>query len=201
MAVRLHLDNQPAHAGEAIDLIQGAIQQQGEVPHLAQIRFGGGASRGPDSSQDSRGDHMSPPRVGWNTQSCFGPHHRPDDTIGSPKQGLKPQMQLQIHRSDQPGWAIISPAGEIDLATVDQLEDALATAMSDADANVAVDLTGVTFMDSTGLRALLSANQKLAGSGHRLALIVSGGPVDRLLDISGVGQTLEIFQSFEAATA
>ena len=110
-------------------------------------------------------------------------------------------MQLQIHRSDQPGWAIISPDGEIDLATVDQLEEALATAMSDADANVAVDLTGVTFMDSTGLRALLSANQKLSGSGNRLALIVSGGPVDRLLDISGVGQTLEIFQSFEAATA
>jgi hypothetical protein len=34
-----------------------------------------------------------------------------------------------------------------------------------------------------------------------LALIVAGGPVDRLLDISGVGQTLAIFQSLEAATA
>ena len=109
-------------------------------------------------------------------------------------------MQLQIDRSDQPGWAIISPSGEIDLATVGQLEDALAASMS-GNTDVAVDLTGVTFMDSTGLRALLAANQNLSGSGRRLALIVAGGPVDRLLDISGVGQTLAIFQSLEAATA
>lgn len=110
-------------------------------------------------------------------------------------------MQLEIDRSDQPGWAIISPSGEIDLATVSQLEDALAASMSDGNADVAVDLTGVTFMDSTGLRALLAANQNLSGSGRRLALIVAGGPVDRLLDISGVGQTLAIFGSLEAATA
>ncbi|MGZ8786324.1 MAG: STAS domain-containing protein [Acidimicrobiia bacterium] len=109
-------------------------------------------------------------------------------------------MQLQIDRSDQPGWAIISPAGEIDLATVSQLEEALTASMG-SDTDVAVDLTGVTFMDSTGLRALLAANQNLSGSGRRLALIVAGGPVDRLLDISGVGQTLGIFQSLEAATA
>ena len=110
-------------------------------------------------------------------------------------------MQLQIDRSDQPGWAIISPSGEIDLATVSQLEEALATAMGGGGTDVAVDLTGVTFMDSTGLRALLAANQNLADSGHRMALIVAGGPVDRLLDISGVGHTLAIFQSMEAATA
>jgi hypothetical protein len=51
------------------------------------------------------------------------------------------------------------------------------------------------------LRSLLAANQQLSGAGRRLAIIVAGGPVDRLLDISGVGQTLEIFQSMEAATA
>jgi anti-sigma B factor antagonist len=110
-------------------------------------------------------------------------------------------MQLQIDRSYQPGWAIISPSGEIDLATVSQLEDALAASIVDGNTDVAVDLTGVTFMDSTGLRALLAANQNLSSSGHRMALIVAGGPVDRLLDISGVGQTLAIFESLEAATA
>ena len=110
-------------------------------------------------------------------------------------------MQLQIDRSEQPGWAVICPAGEIDLATVGQLEDALAGHLEAGDTDVAVDLTGVTFMDSTGLRTLLAASQSLTSSGHRLAVIVSGGPVDRLLDISGVGQTLEIFQSLEAATA
>ena len=108
-------------------------------------------------------------------------------------------MQLQIERSEEPGWTIISPAGEIDLATVAELEEALTPSVTAADTNIAVDLTRVTFMDSTGLRALLSAHQILTPSGHRLVLIVAGGPVDRLLDISGVTQTLETFQSLEAA--
>lgn len=108
-------------------------------------------------------------------------------------------MQLQIERSDEPGWAIVSPAGEIDLATVAQLEEALAPSVTAGDTDIAVDLTRVTFMDSTGLRALLSASQSLTPSGHRLVLIVAGGPIDRLLDISGVAQTLETFQSLEAA--
>jgi anti-anti-sigma factor len=110
-------------------------------------------------------------------------------------------MQLQIERHDQPGWAVLCPSGEVDLATVGKLEEALETHVQSGDVNVAVDLTRVTFMDSTGLRTLLAANQNLTELGHRLALIVSGGPVDRLLDISGVGQTLEIFQSLESATA
>ena len=110
-------------------------------------------------------------------------------------------MQLEISRSDQPGWAILNPKGEIDLATVGKLEEALAASMTTEDIDIAVDLSGVTFMDSTGLRALLSANQQLAVNGHRLALIVAGGPVDRLLEISGVGQTLGIFPTVEAATA
>ena len=110
-------------------------------------------------------------------------------------------MQLEIERSDQPGWVILNPTGEIDLATVGKLEDALAASMNTGGMDIAVDLTGVTFMDSTGLRALLAASQQLTDSGQRMALIVSGGPVDRLLDISGVGQTLATFQSIEAATA
>ena len=108
-------------------------------------------------------------------------------------------MQLQIDRADEPGWAIISPVGEIDLATVAQLEEALAPSVTAGDTDVAVDLTRVTFMDSTGLRALLSAKQSLTLTGHRLVLIVAGGPIDRLLDISGVAQTLETFVSLEAA--
>ena len=110
-------------------------------------------------------------------------------------------MQLEIDRADQPGWAILRPTGEVDLATVALLEEELAASAAIEGADVAVDLSGVTFMDSTGLRALLAANQQLSGAGRRLVIIVAGGPVDRLLDISGVAQTLQIFQSLEAATA
>jgi anti-anti-sigma factor len=110
-------------------------------------------------------------------------------------------MQLEISRLERNEWSIISPSGEIDLATVGQLENELNANLESGPKHVVVDLTGVTFMDSTGLRALLAAHQNLAIMGRRMTLVVAGGPVDRLLDISGVGPNLEIFPSVEAAIA
>ena len=109
-------------------------------------------------------------------------------------------MQLKIAISDQPGWTVLAPAGEVDLATVGQLEEAINGSINGQN-HIAIDLSAVTFMDSTGLRALLTSHETMSSAGRRLALVVSGGPVNRLLDISGVAQTLEIFTSLEAATA
>lgn len=109
--------------------------------------------------------------------------------------------KLEIAQQEQDGWAILSALGEIDLASVDLLETSLAGVTASGTEKVLIDLTGVTFLDSTGLRTLLSAHIRLAEAGGTLALVVSGGPVERLLDITGVGSTLNIHPSLEAATA
>ncbi|HUO45712.1 MAG TPA: STAS domain-containing protein [Acidimicrobiia bacterium] len=109
--------------------------------------------------------------------------------------------KLEIEQQEKNGWAVLSPAGEIDLASVELLETRLADLARNSIDRVLIDLTGVTFLDSTGLRTLLSAHTRLAEEGGTLALVVSGGPVERLLDITGVGSTLTIHPSLEAATA
>ena len=71
--------------------------------------------------------------------------------------------------------------GEIDLASADQLAEALRTAI--ASEVRSVDVSGVTFLDSTGLEVLLSAGHAMNGDGP-LVLLRPSYPVRRLLDIA-----------------
>jgi len=55
---------------------------------------------------------------------------------------------------------------------------------------VTVDLSGVTYMDSSGLRALLEARDHLDGQARRLIVDACSRPVQRLFEITGVCETL-----------
>src|SRR5690242_5632449 len=75
--------------------------------------------------------------------------------------------------------------GEIDLATAGRFREAVETALASS-GNLIVDLSDVTFMDSTGLRALLQARERTE-VGRRLTVeVADGGAVDRLLKLAGV---------------
>jgi anti-anti-sigma factor len=83
-------------------------------------------------------------------------------------------------------------AGEIDLATVPELESAINAAFSSDSLPLVIDLTESSFMDSTGLRALVMANRRFDEEGRSFAIAVSGGPVSRLIGLSGVKSTIRI---------
>lgn len=55
---------------------------------------------------------------------------------------------------------------------------------------VHLDLTGVTFMDSSGLAALIQAQRRLRTGGRRLAITETSEPVQRVLDLAGVAEHL-----------
>ncbi|HEX6286073.1 MAG TPA: STAS domain-containing protein [Acidimicrobiia bacterium] len=102
------------------------------------------------------------------------------------------------------GWQCIAVAGEIDLATVPELESAIDSAFSTDSLSLVVDLRESSFMDSTGLKALVMANRKFIDDGRAFAIAVSGGPVSRLIDLSGVETSIRIVDStkdLEAETA
>jgi anti-sigma B factor antagonist len=93
------------------------------------------------------------------------------------------------------GWVSLSISGEIDLATVDQLERDLKDCEESESGNLAVDLTGADFMDSSGLRCLVMADRSYRDAERRFALIVENGPISRLIELSGVDSTIEVFSS------
>lgn len=86
---------------------------------------------------------------------------------------------------------VISVAGEIDLATVELLRQAFQVALQRR-CRVVVDLAGTTFIDSSGIAALLQADRDLGRLPEALALRSVTENVRRVLEISGVDQLLTL---------
>lgn len=104
-------------------------------------------------------------------------------------------MQLNVTRNDERGWTIISAEGEIDIASAPVLDDAVSDAIDGGATKLAIDLQPAGFMDSTGLRSLISAHRRLEEQGGRLFVIPGSGPVRRLLEVAGVVDTLHVVSS------
>lgn len=87
---------------------------------------------------------------------------------------------------------LVSPAGEVDLATADTLESRIVDLLQAGFARVVVDLRAVTFIDSTGIRALLNAHRRARESGGSVSIILGGPATRRPLEIVGVTDYLEL---------
>jgi anti-sigma B factor antagonist len=83
--------------------------------------------------------------------------------------------------------AVVVPAGELDLATAPALEAALARAFESVGAGrVVLDLRELEFIDSSGLRTLLTARKQAEDAGARFSLVAGHRGLERTLEIAGV---------------
>ena len=96
--------------------------------------------------------------------------------------------------ADGPGFTRVTLCGELDLATAPQLADALANA-PDGAAVVILDLSGLTFMDSTGIRVILRAEQHARMHGAELVVVRPPDAVMRVLELVGLDEQLELVES------
>lgn len=78
----------------------------------------------------------------------------------------------------------VIPCGELDLATVEQLNAEIVTLRSSGLTAIVLDLRELTFMDSTGLRLLLSLDAAARSDGFQFSIIDADGPVRRLLELT-----------------
>jgi anti-sigma B factor antagonist len=85
-----------------------------------------------------------------------------------------------------PGRVVV--AGEIDLRTSPELREALADASAVEGSEVVIDLTGVTFIDSSGISELLRASN----AGHRLRLRHPAASVRSLFELAGLDQVADV---------
>lgn len=94
---------------------------------------------------------------------------------------------------------VVAPSGEIDALTAPQLGRHLLGLADEGTTGVVVDLSRVTFMDSTGIGVLLNAVKSLASRHGRLVLVCPHERVMRPFEISGLTDRLSIFSSREEA--
>jgi anti-sigma B factor antagonist len=106
--------------------------------------------------------------------------------------------QLEIRREQHGATLILAARGEIDLATVPGLREALERAAADG-REFWLDLSEVEFMDSTGLTALVSCHHAVNDGRVRFAVICPPGAVWRALEISGLHEFLPLYPSRGAA--
>lgn len=90
------------------------------------------------------------------------------------------------------GDARVSVVGEVDGSNAADFCLEILGLARKWDRTLEVDLAGVTFMDSTGLRALDDAARALSASGFRLVLSNPPRHVRQIIDIIGVGASLQV---------
>ena len=87
--------------------------------------------------------------------------------------------------------AVVVPTGELDLATAPALEEALGRAFESGSARVVLDLRELEFIDSSGLRTLLTARRKADEAGAAFSLVAGHRGLERTLEIAGVHKVFQ----------
>ena len=98
-------------------------------------------------------------------------------------------------------YTVIALAGESDVYTYDQLRGALESAAAKGGSLLIVDLSGLGFMDSTGVQVLLDIRVMMSNRGGKLALASPQNTVARVLNLVGADQLIPVYASVEEARA
>ncbi len=96
-----------------------------------------------------------------------------------------PCEPLSVSVKVTPGEIIVEPDGELDISTAPYLERAFEKAARRGEARVALDLSALSFMDASGLRLIIEANERLVG---RLVVRNAQPQVRRIFEITHVGE-------------
>ncbi len=93
-------------------------------------------------------------------------------------------LQMRSERSDD--RYVIALEGELDLDGVERVTEELERAEASDARRIVLDLSGLTFMDSSGVRLIVCANLRSQADGDRLRLIRGSERVQRVFELTGV---------------
>ena len=96
---------------------------------------------------------------------------------------------------------VIAVEGEADMSTAVKFNERFFTAARSGARRVIADLSDVEFIDSTMLNALVVGHRRMVRDHGRFAVVCDGPKVKRVLEITGLGQILQIFETRDAALA
>lgn len=122
----------------------------------------------------------------------------PFDELGTSDPATSTPPEVRVDLEERADAAVLRVAGELDMLTTPRLEEAIRDALETGPARLVVDLTGVTFLASPALTALVVAHRS---SGERTSLrVVPGGRANhRLLELTGLTDYLALYPTQEAA--
>jgi anti-sigma B factor antagonist len=101
--------------------------------------------------------------------------------------------RFQLAVEEQGCTVFLRPLGEFDLAAVARVEDALGRVFEGpATSRVVIDLRRLTFLDSSGVRTILRANERARAGAHELVVVRPRGTAGRVFTLTRVGEELRM---------
>jgi anti-sigma B factor antagonist len=97
------------------------------------------------------------------------------------------------------GTRVVKVSGDLELYTVSELKSELA--QQGPRARIVVELSGVTFLDSTALGAIVQAARKLRDEGGDLTLVCSDSNILKVLTITGLIRIFTVHATLDEAVA
>jgi anti-sigma B factor antagonist len=99
-------------------------------------------------------------------------------------------FSCDVGRNGSSAW--VRPAGDLDLDTVHRVESALAELREEGCDNLVLDLRGLAFMDSTGLRLVIRWQTAARDDGFRFAVVPGAEVVQRVFRLTGMDDHLTV---------
>ena len=95
--------------------------------------------------------------------------------------------------------ALVSVSGELDLHTAGCLEARIEEADTVGAGTVLVDLSEISFIDSSALEVLVRESKRLEGRGHSLVLVTNDPRTRRILEVTGLDRVLRAYATLQDA--
>ena len=99
---------------------------------------------------------------------------------------------LEVNTEERGGLVHVALRGELDLSTVASLDEELARVESSTEGVVVLDLSKLTFLDSTGLRCVVTADERAREAGRRMVIVRGPLSVQRVFAITRLDERLEM---------
>src|SRR4051812_18413103 len=99
---------------------------------------------------------------------------------------------FEVTIEERDGAVHVALSGELDISTAQQLEDDLRRVEAERPELIVLDLRELAFMDSTGLRLLILADQRAKEEGRRLAIGRGNEMIQRVLHVTRLDERLEV---------
>lgn len=108
---------------------------------------------------------------------------------------------LDVEAAERGGFAHLVLRGELDLSTVPKVDEALRRIEESRPPLIVLDLSGLSFLDSTGLRLVVTADRRARDDQRRLSVVRGSESVQRVFSITRLDEHLDMVDDVSAVDA
>lgn len=110
-------------------------------------------------------------------------------------------MELSLNHRKEGTKTVLEVAGEVDVYTAPKLREKLVELVGEGHHHLVIDMTGVEFLDSTGLGVLVGGLKRVRGNDGSLVLVCTAERILKIFRITGLTKVFPIHDSLEDALA